>query len=307
MNPNYSNYRIHEKMASLEKMFNLDKFTIGVKNTPEQIRHYYFINDWAYRHYHSQDGFMHFRVSKSGCFTDEDIYYQPDVISKYIKPGSVVLELGFGQGANLLYLARCHSDSSFIGVDLTPLDKKLKVPSNVTTYTLNYNDLSRFEDNSVDVVYAIETIVHNSDKEKIFREVNRILKPGGVSIIYDYALKWNFESYDPVLQRAIELFKGPASSIIESLDELNNHYTNCGLLLEKVTDYSRETLPDLKRLERRAARILENPWKSRVASWFLPNIFVINIIIGYLGYDGANAGLGTYHEWILRKPDNSSK
>ena len=28
---------------------------------------------------------MHFRISKNGVFTDEDVYYQPDVVYEYIK------------------------------------------------------------------------------------------------------------------------------------------------------------------------------------------------------------------------------
>ena len=306
MNPNYSIYRIHKKMATLEKLFDLEKFTAGETNTPEKIQKYFKTNEWAYRHYHSQDGFLHFRISKNGCFADDDIYHQPDAVSQYIKPGNVVMELGFGQGANLLYLAHSHPDATFIGIDLTPLKQK-EIPSNVTTYALNYNDLSTFQDNSVDVLYAFETVVHNSDKEKIYREVCRVLKPEGTVIIYDYALTRSYDSFDPIVQRAIGLCKGAASSIIESRDDLNKHYTNSGLLIEKYTDYTTETLPDLRRLERKAVKVIEKPWLAKLISWLLPDYFVINIIIGYLGFDGANTGFGAYHEWILRKPDNSSK
>ena len=102
MNPDYSNYLLHAKVEAMSKFLNLDKFIEGEKNSLDQIRSYFKVNDWAYRHFHSQDGFMHFRISPSGYFTDEDIYYQPDCVSKYIKPNDVVMELGFGQGANLL-------------------------------------------------------------------------------------------------------------------------------------------------------------------------------------------------------------
>ena len=90
--------------------------------------------------------------------------------------------------------------------------------------------------------------------------------------------------------------------MIESLDELNAHYARCGLQLEKSTDYTRQTLPDLKRLERKAAKILERPGLARLMFWLLPDQFVSNIILGYLGYDSGNAGIGSYQEWVLRKP-----
>ncbi|MCR4920807.1 MAG: class I SAM-dependent methyltransferase [Bacteroidaceae bacterium] len=286
----------------MEQFLNLDKFTQGEGNSLEQIRSYFRINDWAYRHYHSQDGFMHFRIASNGCFTEEDIYYQPDTVSKFIKPGDVVMELGFGQGANLLYLATCHPDAHFIGVDLGLLKTK-DVPRNVTTYQQDYSNLPQFEDNSVDVVYAFETIVHNTDKEKIYREVYRILKPNGVVVVFDYALADRLETYDAVVQKAITVTsKGGAAAMMESLEELNGHYTNCGLKIEKCFDHTRATLPDLKRLERKAAKILTRPMLAKLMFWLLPDQFVSNIVIGYIGYDSANAGIGTYREWVLRKP-----
>lgn len=246
---------------------------------------------------------MHFRISSSGCFTDEDVYYQPDTVSEYIKDGDVVMELGFGQGANLLYLARCHPNASFIGIDLSPLKKKNDIPKNVTTYQQDYSSLAQFADNSVDVVYAFETVVHNTDKEKIYHEVYRVLKPGGVVIVFDYALAAKFETYDATIQKAIALIsKGGAAAMIESLEELNSHFTNCGLVIEKSVDHTRATLPDLKRLERKAAKILERPTIARLMFWLLPDQFVSNIILGYLGYDSGNAGIGSYQEWSVRKP-----
>ena len=301
MNPEYSYYQLHAKIDAMGMFLNLDKFIQGEKNSLDQIKSYFRINRWAYQHFHSQDGFMHFRISSNGCFTDEDVYHQPDAVSKYIKPGDVVMELGFGQGANLLYLAHSHPQAQFIGVDLSPLRAK-QVPSNVTTWQLDYSNLSQFEDNSIDVMYAFETIVHNTDKEKIYREVYRVLKPGGVIVVYDYALSASFETYDPHIQKAIALIsKGGAAAMIESLDELNTHYANCGLTLERSTNYTRETLPDLKRLERKAAKILERPMLARLMFWLLPEQFVTNIILGYLGYDSGNAGIGSYQEWVLRK------
>ena len=73
---------------------------------------------------------MHFRVTKGDIVKDEDILYQPNVISKYIKKNDKVLELGSGQGANITYLAKLHPDASFIGIDLYPKLKK-NAPKNI--------------------------------------------------------------------------------------------------------------------------------------------------------------------------------
>ena len=301
MNTRYSYYRLHAKIDEMSKYINLKKFMEGEKNSLDQIRSYFKINHWAYRHYHSQDGFMHFRISKNGCFTDEDIYHQPDSISEFIKDGDTVIELGCGQGANLIYLAHCHPKSKFLGFDLQPR-KKIDMPENVTIYEQDYSSLSQIPDQSVDVVYAIETLVYCSDKEKVFREVWRVMKPGAVLIVYDYASKDRFETYDPQIQQAITLIsKGGAAALIESLGEWNDHFANCGFETVRITDYAENILPDLKKLEHHANRAMTRPWLAKLEFALLPDQFVSNIILGYLGYDACKSGIGAYPEWVLKK------
>lgn len=301
MNTRYSYYRLHAKIDEMSKYINLKKFMEGEKNSLDQIRSYFKINHWAYRHYHSKDGFMHFRISKNGCFSDEDIYHQPDSISEFIKDGDTVIELGCGQGANLIYLAHCHPKSKFLGFDLQPR-KKIDMPENVTIYEQDYSSLSQIPDQSVDVVYAIETLVYCSDKEKVFREVRRVMKPGAVLIVYDYASKDRFETYDPQIQQAITLIsKGGAAALIESLGEWNDHFANCGFETVRITDYAENILPDLKKLEHHANRAMTRPWLAKLEFALLPDQFVSNIILGYLGYDACKSGIGAYPEWVLKK------
>ena len=301
MNTRYSYYRLHAKIDEMSKYINLKKFMEGEKNSLDQIRSYFKINHWAYRHYHSKDGFMHFRISKNGCFSDEDIYHQPDSISEFIKDGDTVIELGCGQGANLIYLAHCHPKSKFLGFDLQPR-KKIDMPENVTIYEQDYSSLSQIPDQSVDVVYAIETLVYCTDKEKVLREVWRVMKPGAVMIVYDYASKERFETYDSHIQQAIALIsKGGAAALIESLGEWNDHFANCGFETVRITDYAENILPDLKKLEHHANRAMTRPWLAKLEFALLPDQFVSNIILGYLGYDACKSGIGAYPEWVLKK------
>jgi len=286
----------------MSKFLDLKKYIEGDKNSVEQIRSYYRINHWAYRHYHSHDGFMHFRISKNGCFTDEDVYEQPDSVSEYIKDGDLVLELGCGQGANLIYLARCHPEARFVGFDLQPR-REIEIPENAVIYEQDYSSLAQVADNSVDVLYAIETFVHCSDKEKVYREIKRVLKPGGVMIVYDYALTARYETFDQKVQMAIALVsKGGAAAMIESFEELNDHFTNCGLVIEDTKDYTVNLLPDFKHLERKAKRAMTRPWLAKLEFALLPEQFVTNIILGWLGYDLCKSRVGSYKEWIIRKP-----
>ena len=72
--------------------------------------------------------------------------------------------------------------------------------------------------------------------------------------------------------------------MIESLDELNSHYINSGLTIEHMNNISNETLPDLHRLERKAAKVMNHPRVAKLMFALLPEQFVTNIIVGYLGY-----------------------
>ena len=157
MNKGYYIYRIHFKVDAMSKFIDLEKLIKGEKNSLAQIRNYFRVSHWAYKLFHSQDGFMHFRISKNGVFTNEDIYHLPDVIADYIKDGDTVLELGCGQGANIMYLAYGFPKSHFVGVDLIPL-KKNKMPQNVTIYEQDYSSIPQLTDNSVMPLRLLSTI-----------------------------------------------------------------------------------------------------------------------------------------------------
>ena len=290
-----------KKVNHLDAMLKTERIISGEFNSHRDIKLYYAINRLPYRLMHSGEGFMHFRVSKDGAFSDDDIYYQPETISAYIPPASRVLELGPGQGANLFYLAERHPDSYFCGVDLLP--QKLKeAPSNLRVIERDYSDLSNFPDNAFDTAYAIETIVHSSEKDRIFKEVYRVLKPGGAFIVYDYALLRKYEEYGPTEQKAISLIsKGASAAMIEPIERWENYFASNGFRREKSADLSEAVQPDLKRLTRKAGRILNHPNRTKFVFRVFPQQFTNNIIIGYLGYDACRENIIRYQEWIYRK------
>lgn len=128
----------------------------------------------------SKSGMMHIGLSDDGICLKNKFYgdYQVKYIDKLIKEKRCksVLEIGSGQGANLLYLAKRNQECSFYGVDLYPfIDKSLE---NITLLQGDYHDLSKMEDHSMDLVYGIETLCYFINKDQVFREVHRGLKKG---------------------------------------------------------------------------------------------------------------------------------
>lgn len=169
-------------------------------------------------------------------------------------------------------------------------------------YKQDYSSLPFIEDESIDVIYGIETIVHCTDKRKVFKEIKCILKKGGVLILYDYTLTKKYEKLKPYEQTAMKIIsKGGAAALIESLDEWNTYIKETGFKEIKTSDLHKELLPDLKKLERIADHIMKKDNRIKIFMKLFPKSFFNNILLGWLGYDAYNEGVGYYTEWIYKK------
>lgn len=293
---------LEKKINKIEELINISNIINNETNSIENIKKYYRVNHFAYKLFHSKMGFMHFRISKNDELKDDDILYQPNTISNYIKKNSTVVELGPGQGANIVYLAKKYPYSSFIGIDLTPPRIKINYPKNIKYYKHDYSNLSFIESNSVDVVYGIETIVHCSDKKKVFKEVARILKKDGIFIVYDYSLVRELNEYLPFEQTALKIIsRGGASALIESTKSWKSYFKTCGFKEISTENLNKYVKHDLKNLERKANHIMKKDGRIKFVFGIFPSIFVNNILIGWLGYDSCINNLGQYNEWIYKK------
>jgi arsenite methyltransferase len=103
-----------------------------------------------------------------------------------IEPGSVVLDLGCGAGTDLLIAAQMVSpDGRVIGVDMTSamLDRATASARAMALEDVELHEslieALPLEDASVDVVISNGVIDLVPDKQAVFAEIDRVLRPGG--------------------------------------------------------------------------------------------------------------------------------
>jgi len=128
-------------------------------------------------------------VSTGGAETTQEFCQKLD-----LQPGQKVLDVGCGTGGSAFYMARNY-DVEVRGIDLSTnmitlalenqadceLEVRKKVCFEITDITT-----CTYEENSFDVIYSRDTLLHIGDKEVLFANFLKWLKPGGKLMISDY-------------------------------------------------------------------------------------------------------------------------
>lgn len=163
--------------------------------------------------------------------------------------GMQVLDVGCGVGGPMANLAR-HTGASFVGINLNAYQIE-----RAKKYTRELGSQCRFihgdfmqvpeADGQFDAAMNIEAIAHAPDKTGVFREIFRVLRPGGGFAGYDWCLTDSFDRANSDHMRIKnDIMKGNGLPDISHTSEIRLALLAAGFELVETRDLALESDPE---------------------------------------------------------------
>lgn len=301
------NNDLQKRIDTIKEVFDVESFLNRDASNSQQIAKYYRLNRLAYKLVNSKQGFVHMGITRSNMFQEDDFLEHARIISSYITQFSAtnVLELAAGKAATTKYLANQFTDVSFTGLDLPngQLDVTSNTQNNLQLHEGDYHDLSRYSDNSFEVVYIIEALCHARDKSMVAQEVNRVLKPGGIFIIFD-----GYSSKKRSDMNELEALASDLTYTSMMVNPKDHYYPDFRTMLQQsqleITveqNLSKEVLPSMRRLESKAIKFFKHPRLARFVNKLTHQEVTGNAIAAYIMPLTVEQGLHEYWLTVARK------
>lgn len=106
-----------------------------------------------------------------------------------------------------------------------------------------------FEDESFDIIWTQHVAMNIKEKEKLYAEAARCLKPNGTFIIYDTLAGINQPIHFPV-----PWSRTPETSFLATSDEMQTYLQQAGLKLKTVKDRTLETIDWITSMKEKAEK-----------------------------------------------------
>jgi len=155
-----------------------------------------------------------------------------DMFSGISLSGKNALDIGSGLGGIAVYLAKYH-DMKVTGCDINPwmVNESTQriapeLQAKVDFIQIKNNKLP-FESNHFDLIYSKGVFTHIQNKQSIFQEANRILKPNGYFVIMDWLSpkqnQWGFIIRKMAETENLTLFAQTSENYILDLQHAGFH------------------------------------------------------------------------------------
>lgn len=297
---------ITDRINIISRYYDIEDMLAGKKDQ-EAVSKYYRKSDFFYNHIHSRGGGNnHLGLSDDGLYHREDFMKQAQVVGSLLKgEGMKILEVGAGQLPNTKYLAKHFPQHHFTAMDLPNRNfLKRKVPKNVTLMEGSFDDLSFLPEESFDIVFGLETICYSGDKNRVYGEIARVLKPGGKFLSWDVN--------EPKPDEEMTEFERRASAIClagmsltrkdQCICYRRKYLEDNGFEDIQIEDLTHKTIPTLRRLDRISCYYFMHPGMIKRLSKWISQEVTRNSISGWLllyTFDGTD--IHQYNQIIATK------
>jgi arsenite methyltransferase len=163
-----------------------------------------------------------------------------------IQPGDIVLDLGSGAGVDVFRAARLTGpEGRVIGVDMTPemiaRANENAMRGNITNVDFRLGDIEELpvEDATVDVVLSNCVINLAPDKNRVFKEIFRVIRHGGSFSVSDIV---TYGDVPDDIRNNLALWAGCISGAIDRDEYLGiiQQQGFTGVTIKKQVDYQQE-------------------------------------------------------------------
>jgi cyclopropane fatty-acyl-phospholipid synthase-like methyltransferase len=170
-----------------------------------------------------------------------------------VEPGQHVLDAGCGNGGSSLWLA---AQKSVRTTGITPVATQVataekQASERKLTHLCHFieGDYCQvpLEDNSVDVIWACESLCHAGDKAAFYQEAARLLKPGGRMVIAEY-IRYQRPLPDAQEKLLLDWVNRWAIPDLDTTQEHRSHLEQACFKNIRIEDFTRYAFISLKNL-----------------------------------------------------------
>ena len=214
-------------------------------NYTQLINHYYDLVTDFYQ-YGWGDSFHFAPRLKNESFEASLKRYELFIAQKMnLRPGEKVLDVGCGIGGPIKVIAQ-ETGSKITGINNNDYQiqkakinlKKAGLESLCSFVKADFMNMP-FADGEFDAVYQIEATAHAPDKIKVYSEIFRVLKPGGIFAGYEWCLTELYDSSNPChcqLKKQIEA--GNALPNLPYISDIKEALKTAGFEILEATDHA---------------------------------------------------------------------
>jgi len=271
-------------LSQIGKIFDIPHI-INEPQGKQRVINFYVGGKFGFLLVFSGEGFFHYGISYDGKNKKEDFKEQAKIVERYIRHSDAknVLELAYGMGTNIAFLARRNPNITFDGIDLAlkPLKRYEKIP-NAHFQQGDFHDLSALEDDTYDIAFVVEALCYSTNKLQVLREVKKKLKKDGLFIVIDGYQKDRATPLSPSESLMWDLvWKGFVIHKLEHIKDVES-YMREGYSIASATDVTQYVLPSMLIHERKARDVFSHRMFGRVIKRLYPYEFLKNIMVLYL-------------------------